>query len=124
MGFLNTLTDVEQDQLKGLAADYPIISKLCNELKIYESDVTKEFYAALKKGISNLTSDIHSGLLDADNPYTKSMIKLAESGDKIFNTLKRGNEENGEEKLKDETKQDSDNSSIIDQRADANKKKL
>lgn len=116
MGFLNTLTEIEQTELRVLASGNPLIMKLCNELRVYEGDSVKEFYSALKKGISKLTSQIHDGTLDADDPYSKSIVKLAESGGKIFDTLRRGCEESGGEKLEDVTKKrKSDNASIVDQ---------
>lgn len=123
MGFLQTLTDQEQSELKGLCQTTPLVGKLCHELSIYEKDTVNSFYSALTKGIDKITADIHNGTLSMDDPFTKSLIKLAESGDKIFSTLQRGKMDATGEKIVDDNKEIKARS-LLDMKSDETRKNI
>jgi hypothetical protein len=127
MAFLDSLTEKERNDLKYSAEEYPVIAKLCAELKTYEEDSIKGFYAALNIAIKSITDAIHDGSLDLDTPYMKSVVKLAEVGNKIFDSLSRGKQEATGEKFSDFNTPDGvtkGSVSLIDKLADDNKKKL
>lgn len=125
MAFLDSLSDKERHDLKFSAEEYPVISKLCAELKTYEEDSIKGFYAALNMAIKDVTTSIKDKSLDLDNPYFKSVVKLAEVGNKIFETLSRGKQEATGEKMAGDTNGSNlHTGSILDKMADDNKKKL
>jgi len=87
----------------------------------YTTDASKEFYSAINHAIKKMSVDIKNRTLNVDDSYTKSLIKLAESGDKIFNTLKRGKLEANGELLEEEIKATEEKRSFLDRKADKNK---
>ena len=88
----NEITEIERYSRKST-----VIKKLYDEYLTYQQDATKIFYTSLTEAIIQISHDIRNKQLDAEDAHTKCMIKLAESGDKIFNTLARGKADvNGE----------------------------
>jgi hypothetical protein len=83
------------------------IKKLWDEYNRLQSDPTSIFYSSLTEAIVEISKQLKSKTIDSDDPYIKSVIKLSEIGEKVFNTLSRGKQDLGitdkkTEKVKDE----------------------
>ncbi len=83
----------EKEEIIKLGIKYPVISNLWEEYISYEKDPAKIYYTALTDAIIEISQQIKNKSLDVEDPYTKSILKLAETGDKVFDTLQRGKNE-------------------------------
>lgn len=83
-------SEKEIELINQYASRHPVILKLWEEYKSYNTDPAKIYYLALTDAIIEISKQIKSKLLNADDLYTKSILRLAETGDKVFNTLERG----------------------------------
>lgn len=84
------LSGEELKQVAEIAKKHPIIKKLLEELLSYDEDVSKLYYTTLSDAIRWVCHEIRNKTVDLEDPYTKTILKLAETGDKVFNTLQRG----------------------------------
>lgn len=91
------LTDEELVQARSLAERYPVVTKLLDIVISYDEDISKLYMATLTGAIREICRDIKERTLDLDDPYTKAILKLAETGDKVFNTLQRGKQDTSPE---------------------------
>lgn len=89
------LSDEELIQAKALAEKNPVVKKMLEELISYDEDISKLYYTTLAGAIKEICQDIRDKVVDLDNSYTKTILKLAETGDKVFNTLQRGKQDSG-----------------------------
>lgn len=83
----------EIEQIEKLAVKNPVILKLWEDHQQYLIDPAKLYYTALTNAIVDISVQIKNKTVDIEDAYTKSILKLAETGDKVFNTLERGKQE-------------------------------
>lgn len=83
----------ELASINKIADKEPLIKKLLDEYLDYQKDSSKLYFVALNDAIIDIAKKIKSKTIDVEDTYTKSILKLAETGDKVFNTLERGKQE-------------------------------
>jgi hypothetical protein len=90
-------------QLEALGKRYPVVKRILDEYNSITQDTSKEFYYTLSNSIREISKMIRDKSIDPDDPYVKAVIKLSESGDKIFNTLSRGKLDSGIDEEEDKS---------------------
>lgn len=85
--------DQELASINKIADKEPLIKKLLDEYLDNQKDSSKLYFVALNEAIIDIAKQIKNKSIDVENTYTKSILKLAETGDKVFNTLERGKQE-------------------------------
>ena len=67
------------------------IKELEDKLAAYTNNPASEFYLALTTAIKHITKEINNKRLNLDeDPFSNSILKLAEKADKIFLGLEKG----------------------------------
>lgn len=80
----------EQKEIDRIASKDQLVSRLWHEYKELVTDPAKVYHTALTKAIVHIADQIKEESLDIEDAFTKSILKLAESGEKVFATLEIG----------------------------------
>lgn len=73
-----------------LSSKNELINSLWKEYNSFFNDPNKIYYTALVNAIQEISEKIKDKTIDIEDPYTKSILRLAETGEKVFTTLDIG----------------------------------
>jgi len=80
-------------EIEKLCLKNEVVKILWEDYQTYLTDPAKLYYTALTEAIVDLSLQIKNKTIDVEDAYTKSILRLSETGDKVFNTLDRGKQE-------------------------------
>lgn len=91
------LTQDLLSEVEKIAKKSDAVQQMLEEYRSFYDDPAKNYYQALVEASKELTDKIRDKTIDIDAPFEKSVIRLLESGEKVNNTLKRGQNDAGVE---------------------------